>query len=184
MTMNAYTLIIIYFNMSYGVFGWAVVLKKVVVRCELWKKLLWVMSCEKTENRLVENCCEASFFWNFKFQTWEITEFSKLQMWKLLNFQISNLKNCQMSNLKNIFFEISNFNLENCIIFKISNVKNCRMSNLKNHRISNLKNYRISDLKNCWILDLKNPTAGKITSHDTFRIKLQKIIWDKAGSFG
>jgi hypothetical protein len=28
-----------------GLFGWAVAVKKVVVCCELWKKLLWVASC-------------------------------------------------------------------------------------------------------------------------------------------
>jgi hypothetical protein len=60
-----------------GVFGWAVALKKAVVGCELWKKLLWVMSCEKAESRLVENCYEASFFF----------EISNVGLEKLPNFQ-------------------------------------------------------------------------------------------------
>jgi hypothetical protein len=55
------------------VFGWAVALEKTVVCCDLGKKLLWVMSCVKTESRLVGNCCEASF---------------------LKKIQISDLKNC------------------------------------------------------------------------------------------
>jgi hypothetical protein len=28
-----------------GLFGWTVAVEKVAVGCELWKKLLWAMSC-------------------------------------------------------------------------------------------------------------------------------------------
>ena len=35
-------------------FGWAVAVKKAAVDFQLWKKLLWPVSCEKAESRLVK----------------------------------------------------------------------------------------------------------------------------------
>jgi len=32
-------------------------IEKTVVGCELWKKLLWAVSCEKAESRLAKSCC-------------------------------------------------------------------------------------------------------------------------------
>jgi hypothetical protein len=63
------------------------------------KKLLWVMSCEKVESRLIENCCKAGFFLNFKFKLEKLLnfqnfKFEKLPNVKILKFQISDLKNC------------------------------------------------------------------------------------------
>ena len=36
-------------------FGWTVAVEKAAVECELWKKLQWAVSCEKSESRLVES---------------------------------------------------------------------------------------------------------------------------------
>jgi hypothetical protein len=70
------------------------------------KKLLQFMSCEKTERRLVENCCEASFFFfkisNFKLET-------------LLNFQNFKCENCQIFKIE----KWPNVKFENCQFFEI-----------------------------------------------------------------
>jgi hypothetical protein len=80
------------------VFGLTVAVKKAAMGCEVWKKLLWVMSWEKAESRLVRNCCEYSKKCKFKiekhkfkskFQIWKITEF---RIWKSLNFKITNFE--------------------------------------------------------------------------------------------
>jgi hypothetical protein len=145
------------------VFGWAVVFKKAAVCCELWKKLLWVMSCEKIESRLVENCCEASFFRNFKFQTWKIVEFSK--------FQISNVKNCRIFKISNFWFEkLPNVKFEKSPNFKFETLPNFRFENLLNFRFEKSHSQQ-KHLSGCF----QNWTMGNSFSKST---------WDKVEPFG
>jgi hypothetical protein len=69
------------------------------------------MIYEKVESRLVENCCEASFFLKF-----QISDLKNCRIFKISNFRFEN---CQMSILKNCqFFEISNFRLEKLLNFQ------------------------------------------------------------------
>jgi hypothetical protein len=130
------------------------------------------MSCKKTESHLVKNYCKTSFFQNFKFQTWKITEFSKFQMWKIAEFsksQISYLKNCQMSNLKNCqIFKFSNFRLENCWIFKFEKSPNFNFEILPKFRFKNLLNFTFKKSHN-----QQNQLS------DAFRIDYEKTVFLK-----
>jgi hypothetical protein len=89
------------------VFGWwlGFALKKA------WKKLLWVISCKKIENRLVENYCEASFF--FKISNFRL---EKCRIFKISNFRFEKLPNVKFENCQ--FFVIPNFGLEKLLNFQ------------------------------------------------------------------